>query len=73
MVKTTKWGNISVIEKDSYICSTTEFTPETDVEDGCQLEVVDETATPMRKVVGYYVAYHGYWCERQDGDLKWKR
>ena len=61
MKKTSEQASLSMIEKESYVCSTTEFKQETTVDDGCQLEVVDEST---HKVVGYYLAYHGYWNER---------
>lgn len=47
-----------MIEKQTYICSTTEFTPETDKEDGCKLLAVDEE---KHEIANKYVAYHGHW------------
>lgn len=64
MKNTTKVGNMAMIEQLSYICDKKEFTSETDKPDGCQLEVVDDLPDGGKKVVGYYVAYNGYWYER---------
>lgn len=57
-----KVGNMSMIEKPSYVCSTDEFKQETTVEDGCQLLVIDEST---HKAVGKYIAYHGFWNENK--------
>lgn len=45
----------------SYVCSLTEFEQTTNAPDGSNLEVVDES---IHKVVGYYMAFNGYWNER---------
>lgn len=49
------------IHAPSYVCSTAEFEQTTTAPDGSNLEVVDENT---HKVVGYYLAYNGYWNER---------
>lgn len=61
MKQTSRLGNLTLVEKETYVCSSTEFNQVTTCEDGCQLEVVDEST---HKVVGYYLAYNGYWNER---------
>lgn len=53
--------NMTKIKNELHICSLDEFTPETDKEDGSLLNVVDEST---HKVVGSYVAYHGFWNKR---------
>lgn len=45
----------------SYICSTADFVAETDMPDGTELQVVNEST---HKVEKYCVAYNGYWNER---------
>lgn len=56
-------NNLGEIKKNSpsYICGDSEFTLTTDAKDGSNLEVVNEVT---HKVIGYYVAYNGYWNER---------
>lgn len=49
------------IHAPSYVCSQTDFVQTTDVADGAELQVVDESA---HKVVGYYMAFNGYWNAR---------
>ncbi|MCR5256090.1 MAG: hypothetical protein K6D96_09230 [Acetatifactor sp.] len=47
-------------EAPTYMCSTTEFEQGTDFEDGTKLMVVNESS---HTVVGYYMAFNGYWNE----------
>ena len=54
-------NGILEISGTSSICSTEEFQVETTQDDGSMLEVVDEST---HEVVGYYIAYHGYWNKR---------
>lgn len=49
------------LHKPTYICSKTDFTAQTDKEDGCELQVIDESS---HTVTGYYIAFNGYWNER---------
>lgn len=56
----TEISNYNRIDKDTMVCSKTEFTQTTDKPDGTILMVIDEGT---HTVDGYYIAYKGYWNE----------
>lgn len=60
MKQVSELNNITIADKPTYMCSSTEFAQATDAADGSTLMVVDETT---HKVTGYYQAYNGYWNE----------
>lgn len=60
MKETSVLSNHMRIDKAGYICGATDFVQETDKEDGATLMVVDEAS---HTVIGYYMAYNGYWNE----------
>ena len=49
-----------MVESPTYVCSTTEFTRDTDLQDGCYLYVANETTYQTER---YCYSFNGHWID----------